>query len=59
MPDLNSGLGRKVGEPNCGSRGASVNVELEVEQVMKRPVLPCSWEMANPRYALWLRLHRD
>jgi hypothetical protein len=28
---LNVGLSRKVGEPNYGSRGASVNLELEVD----------------------------
>lgn len=28
---LNIGLRRKVGEPNCGSRGASVNLELELD----------------------------
>lgn len=28
---LNVGLARKVGEPNYGSRGASVNMELEVD----------------------------
>jgi hypothetical protein len=28
---LNVGLSRKVGEPNFGSRGASVNLELELE----------------------------
>lgn len=28
---LNCGISRKVGEPNYGSRGASVNVELELE----------------------------
>ena len=31
MMKLNAGFSRKVGEPNYGSRGASVNVELEVE----------------------------
>jgi len=31
MLKLNAGFARKVGEPNYGSRGASVNVELEVE----------------------------
>jgi len=31
MIKLNAGFSRKVGEPNYGSRGAAVNVELEVE----------------------------
>ena len=31
MLKLNAGFNRKVGEPNYGSRGASVNVELELE----------------------------
>ena len=31
MMKLNAGFSRKVGEPNYGSRGASVNVELELE----------------------------
>ena len=31
MIKLNAGFSRKVGEPNYGSRGASVNVKLEVE----------------------------
>lgn len=31
MIKLNCGVSRKVGEPNYGSRGATVNVELELE----------------------------
>ena len=31
MIKLNAGVSRKVGEPNYGSRGASVNGELELE----------------------------
>ena len=31
MIKLNCGVSRKVGEPNYGSRGASVNLELELE----------------------------
>ena len=31
MLRLNAGCSRKVGEPNYGSRGASLNIELEVE----------------------------
>ncbi len=31
MLKLNAGISRKVGEPDFGSRGASVNLELEVE----------------------------
>ncbi len=31
MLKLNAGFSRKVGEPNYGSRGAVVNLELEVE----------------------------
>ena len=31
MLKLNAGFNRKIGEPNYGSRGASVNVELELE----------------------------
>ena len=31
MIKLNAGFSRKIGEPNYGSRGASVNVELELE----------------------------
>ncbi len=31
MIKLNAGISRKIGQPNFGSRGASVNVELELE----------------------------
>lgn len=31
---LNVGLSRKVGEPNYGSRGASVNLELELDSTL-------------------------
>ena len=31
MLRLNAGFSRKIGEPNFGSRGASINVELELE----------------------------
>ena len=31
---LNVGLSRKVGEPNYGSRGATVNLELEVDSTL-------------------------
>lgn len=31
MIKLNAGISRKIGEPNYGSRGASVNLELELE----------------------------
>ncbi len=31
MIKLNAGFSRKIGEPNYGSRGASVNVDLELE----------------------------
>ena len=35
MPmNLNVGLSRKVGEPNYGSRGATVNLELEVDSTL-------------------------
>lgn len=34
MLKLNVGWSRKAGEPNFGSRGASVNLELEVEAVL-------------------------
>lgn len=36
MIKLNTGFSRKVGEPNYGSRGASVNLELEVESTAIR-----------------------
>ena len=31
MLKLNAGFSRRVGEPNHGSRGTSVNVDLEME----------------------------
>ena len=31
MIKINAGISRKVGEPNYGSRGASITIELEVE----------------------------
>ncbi len=34
MIKLNAGFSRKVGEPNYGSRGASVNVDLELESAL-------------------------
>jgi hypothetical protein len=34
MMKLNVGLSRKVGEPNYGSRGASVNLELELDSAL-------------------------
>ncbi len=34
MLKLNAGFSRKIGEPNYGSRGASVNVELELESAL-------------------------
>ena len=34
MLKLNAGFSRKVGEPNYGSRGAVVNLELEVESTL-------------------------
>lgn len=36
MLKLNAGISRKVGEPDYGSRGASVNLELEVESELVR-----------------------
>jgi hypothetical protein len=33
---MNVGLNRKVGEPNYGSRGASVNLEVELESSLVR-----------------------
>jgi hypothetical protein len=36
MLKLNIGFNRKVGEPNYGSRGASVNLEIEVESGLVR-----------------------
>ena len=34
MIKLNAGFSRKVGEPNYSSRGASVNVDLELESAL-------------------------
>jgi hypothetical protein len=34
MMKINVGLSRKVGEPNYGSRGASVNLELELDSAL-------------------------
>lgn len=34
MMKINVGLSRKVGEPNYGSRGASVNLELEMDSAL-------------------------
>jgi hypothetical protein len=36
MLKLNAGFSRKVGEPDFGSRGASVNVELELDSNLIR-----------------------
>jgi hypothetical protein len=36
MLKLNAGFSRKIGEPNFGSRGASVNVELELDSNLIR-----------------------
>jgi hypothetical protein len=36
MLKLNAGFSRKIGEPNFGSRGASVNVELELDSNLMR-----------------------
>lgn len=36
MLKLNAGFSRKVGEPNFGSRGASVNLELELDSNLIR-----------------------
>ena len=38
MLKLNVGLNRKVGEPNYGSRGGSVNMEVELDNsLMQEP----------------------
>ena len=38
MIKLNAGVSRKVGEPNYGSRGATVNMELELESAAAQDV---------------------
>jgi len=47
MIKLNAGFSRKVGEPNYGSRCASVNVELELES-----------GLINDPDALMARIHK-
>ena len=49
MPKLNAGLSRKTGQPDYGSRGAMVNVEIELPadvlrdpEKLKRQVRGCS-----------------
>ena len=39
MLKLSTGFSRKVGEPNFGSRGASVNLEIEIDSAITQDVL--------------------
>ncbi len=54
MIKLNAGVSRKVGEPNYGSRGASVNVELELESPAAQDV-----ELLHDRIRKLFTLARD
>jgi mRNA-degrading endonuclease toxin of MazEF toxin-antitoxin module len=45
---LNAGFSRKVGEPDFGSRGASVNVELELDSNLIRDSEAFCAQIRNP-----------
>ena len=51
---LDCGLTRKIGEANYGSRGASINVELELDSALitdptkiQDRIRRCAWERRN------------